>query len=177
MQIPRGYAASIVSPFSTAAPLRSSVCGKVAQADAGCSVTAGGKCRHCPPQHASSGYIRTKHPTCEPCSKNAHQTTPHHNTIHTRDPLHILPFHADGCGLMVHAAAKISKPYHGFNLTLMLTHGFSNQPRLPPPSDRLFLLLQPQQNNREGVNGFPVRLGDEWCTAGALSSCRVQPET
>ncbi|CAM9523922.1 unnamed protein product, partial [Pylaiella littoralis] len=33
------------------------------------------------------------------------------------------------------------------------------------------------ENNREGVNGFPVRLGDEWCTAGALSSCRVQPET
>ncbi|CAM9307849.1 unnamed protein product, partial [Scytosiphon promiscuus] len=32
-------------------------------------------------------------------------------------------------------------------------------------------------NNMEGVNGYPIRLGPEWCTAKDLSSCETQPDT
>eukprot|EP00752_Nemacystus_decipiens_P006027 g5443.t1 len=30
-------------------------------------------------------------------------------------------------------------------------------------------------NNMEGVNGYPIRLGDEFCTASELSTCQTQP--
>eukprot|EP00903_Cladosiphon_okamuranus_P020896 g19189.t1 len=33
------------------------------------------------------------------------------------------------------------------------------------------------ENNKEGVNGFPVRLGFERCTASDLSTCQTQPGT
>ncbi|CAN0414353.1 unnamed protein product, partial [Ectocarpus sp. 8 AP-2014] len=32
------------------------------------------------------------------------------------------------------------------------------------------------ENNKEGINGFPVGLGAEWCTASDLSSCAIQSE-
>ncbi|CAN0327446.1 unnamed protein product, partial [Ectocarpus fasciculatus] len=33
------------------------------------------------------------------------------------------------------------------------------------------------ENNKEGINGFPVGLGAEWCTASDLSSCAIQSES
>ncbi|CAN0493078.1 unnamed protein product, partial [Ectocarpus sp. 8 AP-2014] len=33
------------------------------------------------------------------------------------------------------------------------------------------------QNNKEGINGFPVGFGAEWCTASDLSSCAIQSES